>query len=257
MTWAAVPDLHAPHTDPRALEWGLKVLKDYKPDVVVLLGDLLEAESASKFLKEDPASLEDEFSSAAKTLEAIGKATGRARRVFLEGNHDDNVRAVGRLPKALRSLCDPRRHDELGKLLKTYEVKPYVNSPDGAFWLGQVCFKHGYSMNETREALQFAGPAPYTLVVGGHTHRPVAPTQVKWGKQGLYVWYANGGTWGPLQPEWASRDNCRDWGHAMVLGRSRRDGLGKMEKLWEAETIWRPSHGLGGLAGNGRRRGDL
>lgn len=215
----------------------LELLEEWAPDVLVCGGDLLEAEAASRFVKENPNFLELEYREASRFLSKVRAATGRADLILLDGNHDDNLKRPGRLPVALRGLCQPERDLELGAELKNWKRVPYINGPKGCFWLGKVCFKHGFSTTgEDLEALQFAGDTPSALVVGGHTHRTKEVTRcMRTRHVPLHTWYCNGGTLGPTHPEWAHRENCREWGAAVVLGACQ---AGRASDRWVSGVNW-------------------
>lgn len=103
-------DSHAPFTDPAAMAVVHSVIKDARPDVIVNVGDLVDAWQISRFDK-DPArvdSLQDNIDEARIHLHQIAQIAPNARRVWLEGNHET------RLTRAIMGLEGAQR--EFGKL---------------------------------------------------------------------------------------------------------------------------------------------
>jgi hypothetical protein len=87
-------DTHAGFHDPKALSVVLGIIQAVQPDVVVNMGDLMDAYPISRFDK-DPhrlASLQDEIDFAAGHLQVVAQVAPNARRVLLEGNHEDRLR---------------------------------------------------------------------------------------------------------------------------------------------------------------------
>lgn len=87
-----VPDVHAPYHDDRAFRVMLEVAKDFKPDTVVVLGDLLDCYTVSAHSK-DPRRklrLQDEAAEARVLLGQL-KALGARCNIFIEGNHEDRL----------------------------------------------------------------------------------------------------------------------------------------------------------------------
>lgn len=213
----------------------LALLEREKPDVVACLGDLLETEAASKYPKEDPTALEDEFKAATDLLQRVRAASGASRCVLMEGNHDDNLRQEGRVPKALRSLVVPEAYVDLALERRNWEVYPYENSDRGVCWIGKLGLTHGFGTgrySDRDEAVLMSGNRTGTLVVRGHTHRPVPVTQARLnGSVPLPFWFANVGTMGPLKPGWTSRLNTRDWAAAALVAEVTKDE-------WKAQIVY-------------------
>jgi len=227
---------HAPFTDPFADEWFCSVLKTYRPSILGCLGDLYESGAASKWSKEGAKRLSEEYESAAWLLRKY-REVSRAKTLFWTmGNHDDNVMGVDRIPELVRDMCAPERHGVLGPEMARWKVIPYEYSERGCHRIGRVVFKHGFECGkfaDRNEAIFFAKDAPGSLVIGGHTHRPVGVTQAEFNANtALPIWYANAGTLGPLKPDYVRRRNTSRWGHACVVGTITGD-------KWTAETRWK------------------
>lgn len=252
--WAAVPDLHCPVRDAASFAETLKRVREQGPEVLVVLGDLLEAGAASRFENEEEWSLEDEFADATEALTLLEDAAGPGcELVLLEGNHDHNIRREGRIEKRVRTLCDWRKCIPQVKAGK-WRVVEYLNCRDkGVYRLGQVTFKHGFSTTQTGEQAEavLLG-VPNGLTVGGHTHRPVPVTQVFLRPNvGVPYWYANAGTLGPLKPEYAGRAATHLWGRAFVFG------VARIGRHWWSRPQWKADVTILQMASGGvNRTGD-
>lgn len=163
--------VHCPHQDPKAVAWLRQQIIDEKPDYVVCLGDLLEADAASRWPSEQKHTLEQEYASADGFLRSISDAAGDARLVFCEGNHDANILEKHRIPEKLRALCDYRKAiPAMAEWLFGAEYE--YHRTRGVFRLGPVNFMHGYETSQSGMRIQAVTMSnPYCLSVWGHTHR--------------------------------------------------------------------------------------
>ena len=234
--FAAFSCPHVPFTDPEADEWFCSVIKGYRPNILVCLGDLYDSGAASKWSKEGASRLSDEYRGSAWLLRKYREVSRASKLVWTKGNHDDNVYGKDRLPELVRDLCCPTKHAELGPEMSRWDVVPYEYSERGCYRLGNIVFKHGFEcgkFSDRNEAVYFGKDQPGTLVLGGHTHRPVGLTQVEFNSNTvLPIWYANAGTLGPLKPDYVARRNTSRWAHACVVGTITGD-------RWTAETRWK------------------
>lgn len=103
-------DSHMGMEDERALAVVLGIAHHAQPDVIVHGGDLLDAYFLSRFDKnpDHPARIQDEIDKARAHLHHVGQVVPRARRVLLEGNHEQ------RLAKAIWGM--PGTASEIAKL---------------------------------------------------------------------------------------------------------------------------------------------
>ena len=212
------------------------------------LGDVFEAGAASIHANEFDHDLEDEFSHAASFLAKIREVLpDDCIRWINTGNHDDNLIAKDprRVPRALRGLTDWNRHPVYGEEFRKWAWLPYEKSRKAVMRVGQAHFFHGFDagMNSDElEGLQMiasCGWIPFSLSVRGHTHRPVPPTQMKrTARIPLPYWFANVGTSGPLQPDWAKRRDTSQWGTAILVVEATWDRPSRLHgKCWDAELI--------------------
>lgn len=243
-SWLAFSCPHCPLQDDEAVEWLLEQIKEHKPDTIIHLGDGHEADAASKFANEYDFSLKDEYEAHNTFLSQVRKASPSSRRVFLLGNHDNNLLKWARLDKDIRDLCD--FHAWEPELKHWEEPCKYINGPRGVFRIGQVSFFHGYQAGASADAMQSVRLGlPYGLTVSGHTHSPVDVTQDKRSVSVLNpFWYANAGTLRDIDNvPWMDDKDRQRWGQAVVVGESEtwryEQSLMPQKPLWEAKTIVR------------------
>lgn len=237
-TFLHLSDTHCPHTPLDTWRWALDHITDRQPDYVVFGGDLLEATAASRFPHEEEHSLLDEYRFARARIRELLDAAPNAQHVFIEGNHDHNLRAPNRIPRDIRELLDYRNHIAD---LRHFRFIPYINNPDGCFYLGPVTFLHGFASGATSGVTEgIIHGVPYGLSVRGHTHRPKPVTQIrKSAALPLPYWYANSGTLGPLKPDYANRLNTSEWAAGITVGSARMGRRHYSRKQWEGELILR------------------
>lgn len=232
---------HCPLEDKDAIDWLIEEIGTRQPNVIVHLGDGHEADSASRWPSEYDWPLAEEFKAHNALLQRIREAHPKARRVFLEGNHDANLLAVNRIDKKLRSLCDFRDHEP--ELANWEQPASYVyDRYKGVFRLGQVTFGHGYEAGPAADEIQsITLGAPYGLWVGGHTHRPLPVAQAKRTAQiPLPYWYANAGTLRDIWDcDYMTRKRRHLWGQGIVVGETAITKSPRMSRNWNAETIVR------------------
>jgi hypothetical protein len=100
-------DTHVPFHDPQAIRVVQSIVKSVKPDVLLNVGDLVDCWQISRFDK-DPTrsdSLQDNIDEARQHLAEMALVAPKARRVLLEGNHENRLtRTVWGLPGAAREL---------------------------------------------------------------------------------------------------------------------------------------------------------
>lgn len=85
-------DLHIPHHDKKSLGAVYKFLADFKPNKIVLTGDILDFYQLSKFDK-DPArrfTIQDEIDQAYEVLKTLKSLCPEIH--FIKGNHEDRLR---------------------------------------------------------------------------------------------------------------------------------------------------------------------
>ena len=110
-----IPDLHVPDHNPDALKTVLNFIPDFKPDVVHILGDVVNFTKASDFLQigNYKISLADEIDTASNIIQEIRKLSGSAKMYWYEGNHEFRLQKV--LAKGGNILTDLK--DRFGEQL--------------------------------------------------------------------------------------------------------------------------------------------
>ena len=188
--FCAISCTHCPYQNDEAIDKLLHQLKGRKLTHFVHLGDVVDASGASVHA-DDPTThtLYEEFTIASEMLKKIRTALpSDCELIMLEGNHDDNIQRPDsrRVPKDFRDLCNPRRMEGVKDEFNLWKRIPYRHGKIGTYRLGNIIFAHGFSAGANSgdlEAITLAnechGMLANQLVIRGHTHRPLPPTQCK------------------------------------------------------------------------------
>jgi len=235
--------LHAPNHNADAVDAAVERVASLKPQVVVCLGDLFEAASASVHPNEVDHDLLEEFEIGAGILDRFREAAPKAKLVWCLGNHDDNLQArdTRRVARDLRRAI-AWNNSRWADSFRAWAQLPYSKGPECIFRVGQVMFWHGFDCghaSDSLETLQMAwasGGFAWALGVRGHTHRPIDPTQImRTPRVPLPYFATNVGTLGPLKPEWAKREDTSMWGPALLEVDARPGDPFRMRgKCWDA-----------------------
>lgn len=172
-------DLHIPYHSPAALETFIRVVSRLKPDVVVLLGDMLDCYALSKHpptFGAETSKLKEDFDTLAAAVKQIGRYTKKL--VILEGNHENRIRrwAVSHAS----NMCTYELVDPQANLLSRVSGSKYVyvpyqaGSPDRrcpAYHVipNSVVAMHGWAVGQnalTSAMNEWGG----VTVLAGHTH---------------------------------------------------------------------------------------
>ena len=205
-------DFHIPYHDPFALRAVLDIAKKrIKPDVIVLIGDVLDFYPLSNYDK-DPSrafSLDDEIVTARTVLDQIRAALPEPEIYYIIGNHEK------RLLKFLRTRA-PELHGlkelDLSNLLRLNEyrihlVRDEYDMPSDHYMISpNFIAVHGHIVRKFSGATAAAMIQEYfTNGVSGHTHRLafIAHTD-RSGR--TYGWVENGCVC-KLNPEYVKNPN--------------------------------------------------
>lgn len=212
--------LHAPITDKGYFNWLIGQIEEFKPHIVVNLGDWYEGKWAKRWAKteDETWSVLAEHKAVAEQANAIN-AVSKATKVWLYGNHDDNSFNVH--PDRTASDIVPAVHwqenKDVSKALEKWTVvRKYGHDVYKRF--GPVTFQHGCETSKaglTRQALYYG--TPYGLYVCGHTHRP-EERQIEVVDCPIPYWYANpgcGADWDRMH--YITRQNKQRWGRGCLL----------------------------------------
>ena len=245
---------HAPLHDRDHIDWVSQNVRKHKPKYLICLGDLFEADSASRWPSEYDWNLTDEYRAANdEVLKVVRRSAPKdVQCVFLRGNHDDNLLAIDRLPSKVRGTCDWRRKqfDDEGnwlneELLTNWHHKtPYEYSRKGAYRIGQVTFAHGYECGQTADEMHsILLGYPFGLYIGTHTHRPLPVTQAKrTSAVPLPYYFANTGCSRNMECDYMLRKRQHLWGQGCVIGDCDPTPIRTSvptERKWNAETLIR------------------
>lgn len=132
-------DVHYPYHDQNALEIALEVCRDFKPDIIVNNGDLLDFHEFSKFrdpqMRKPPSEREygDAIDLAKSHLALLRKKHPNARLVFNPGNHDDRLfKYIADSAPALLEFEESYRALSLAELLRLNELKIEISPVVGS-----------------------------------------------------------------------------------------------------------------------------
>lgn len=134
-------------------DWIGESIKDYKPNVIVHLGDHWDMHSLSGWdgpgsLAMEGARYEDDIASGNAALERLHQAMGgtRCHKVILRGNHEDRIRrAVESSPKFSGTIGDHHFNDRrLG-----WEVVEYFHGSPGVKTIDGVVYAHYFAAPNT------------------------------------------------------------------------------------------------------------
>lgn len=92
-TAVVLPDLQIPFHDPEAVSVALQIVKDCKPDQIVLLGDALDLSAWSKYVQrpEWATATQDAIITLHQLLTTLRKLAPTAKIVMLAGNHEHRM----------------------------------------------------------------------------------------------------------------------------------------------------------------------
>ncbi len=183
-------DLHFPYHDEQAVKLALEFCEREQPDVVHLLGDLVDFYNISRFNK-DPnrkLSLQDELDQVTDFLYTMREMLPKAKLIYYEGNHEE------RLKKYLWSQS-PELHSlrvlDLKSLLQLddlniefFDYNTYNKHKHLVFFHGHLISKwSGYTAKREMETVGGS-------IIHGHTHRLGSSFQTTF--SGAHVAYENG-----------------------------------------------------------------
>ena len=210
-----VGDLHIPFQDTATLQCVESFWNTVTPDLEIYNGDVMDCYQLSVF-SANPSrqfSLQDEFDATAAWLRKRVKQNPNARRIFLEGNHEDRLRRwMWKLGPAVSSLRSNTIEEQLG--LKEMEFEHLT-------WRSLVrilgCeIQHGYRASRSaampQNVAQLMARATNSSGVCGHTHRI---NEVHWTDTRGSHSYRESGCLCHMDLEYAPFPN---WQHAFSFG---------------------------------------
>jgi predicted phosphodiesterase len=253
--WLALSCSHAPLHDKKALALIAERIREWAPDQLIHLGDLHEADSASRWPSEYDWKIEDEFWAAnEEVLKPLRLANPNpdAECVLLPGNHDANFLELDRIPSKVQGRCDwetpqylkataSRPALWLNEELLTHWRRPTkyrYSRKEGTYKIGATVFAHGYECGASSDEAQSINLGwPYGLFVSGHTHRPTAGEPVRAMKTKtlpLDRWFLNAGCTREMACRYMERKRQNMWGTAVTYGWSMPINSPRFSKSWDA-----------------------
>lgn len=139
------------------IPWIGQAIKDYKPDVVVHLGDHWDFPSLSRYdaigsMAMEGARVEDDIHAGNESLSLLHKSMGRypGRKVILEGNHENRmIRAINADPKMAGTLG----YHLLNRERLGWEVVPYFCGAPGQVVIDGIVYAHFFAAVNTGRAI--------------------------------------------------------------------------------------------------------
>lgn len=218
-----VPDVHLPHHDEHALSVALQILKAHKPDIVVFIGDFLDCEPLSHWLRDKKRLVEglrmwEDFKLGNDILDQIEEVC--KRWVFIEGNHEDWIRQYIDEHPEVEGFFELDKGLEFEKRRKRGVRITHLKYGQ-THKIGKAYFTHGtYTcMHHAKKHVDEYGRS----IIYGHLHTiqqyvKVSPVDVEDKHLGLCI-----GCLCSKNPEYM-RNKPNGWVHAITTGYIRRDG---------------------------------
>ena len=209
--YVVLSDIQIPFQDDSALEVAYKLIKDVKPDGVLLNGDIVDCYSISDFDK-DPysqAALEAEIAGACMLMQQLVKVPNK---VWIGGNHEDRWRRViwkqgSPYRSMFRSFQEAFQMDDYG-----FRWRPYGDY----VLLGKLMVTHGSMVSKHSGQTAKAHYDKYgRSVLVGHTHRLGAYYHRN--MEGTYAAFENGCLCS-LTPEYTQHPNWQQGFSVVEVG---------------------------------------
>jgi len=174
-------DMQIPFVDEKALQTALDVLRDVKPDKVVLVGDLLDLSAWSKYIQrpEWATATQDAINETHKLLVTLRKLAPAAEIVVLEGNHDarmekyalTNAQAAFGLRKANEPEGWPVLSVPYLTAMDDLDIKYISGYPANRYWINKnLQVRHGSIARKGNTAIAVAQEERISTIFG-HIHR--------------------------------------------------------------------------------------
>lgn len=209
--YVVLSDIQIPFQDDSALEVAYKLIKDVKPDGVILNGDIVDCYSISDFHK-DPYSQADLEAEIAGACNLMGKLSKVPNKVWIGGNHEDRWRRViwkqGSPYRAMfRSFQEAF---QMGSY--AFRWRPYGDY----VLLGKLMVTHGSMVSKHSGQTAKAHYDKYgRSVLVGHTHRLGAYYHRN--MEGTYAAFENGCLCS-LTPEYTQHPNWQQGFSVVEVG---------------------------------------
>lgn len=209
-----ISDCHVPFHDKAALRLVMEVIKDFKPTILVSNGDFLDCMAISRHSK-DPSrkiGLKKEIDLANKILDQLDVLCPKARRIFLEGNHESRLpRYLEEKAPELVGMVGMSIPEMLNLKTRGWEHVGYKDD----IRIGKVFVTHDVGSAGRYNAYRCLDTYQASIVTG-HTHRLAYVVEGD----------AAGGRKVSAQFGWLGDVNQIDWMHRVKARREWTTGFG-------------------------------
>lgn len=213
-------DVHIPHHDKEALATALSIIKQEKPDRIILNGDVVDFSIISTYGKNfDTPSLAHELSLIEDVVSRISAAAPRASITYKFGNHENRYEYyIMRRAPELAVLDKIRLESLLGTTLKkgiTFITEPIP------IRLGKLYVLHGHEVG-SRAGINIAiSVLRKTLAntIVGHWHKTQTEIHRSVNNSVIGCWVT--GCLCNLKPRWLPVNN---WNHGLAIVHLRKNG---------------------------------
>jgi predicted phosphodiesterase len=169
-------DTHFPYQSNDAIKKAIDIGKQFKPDIVVFLGDIIDCVSISRFVKRmDERDFNTEIKATRRFLETTTRTFNGCKFYYLEGNHE--LRVSNYLLTHADALATLEELS-LPSLLHLKEMNITFLPSDKILQIGKLTYTHGHLLKGT--CSQFPARSLYmsakTSAICGHAHRESAYT---------------------------------------------------------------------------------
>lgn len=174
-------DIQIPYQDENALKVALEILRDAKPDKVILVGDLLDLAAWSKYIQrpEWATATQDAINQAHLLLQQIRKLAPSADITVLAGNHESRMETYAlnnaKAAFGLRRADQPEGWPVLSvpylTAMDTLDIDYVSGYPANRTWINQnLQVRHGNIARKGNTAVAVAQEERISTIFG-HIHR--------------------------------------------------------------------------------------
>lgn len=218
-----IPDVHSPFYDRLAMRLVKLAIKEFKPNILVQCGDLLDCYSLSSFVPDPSRRLlfKDEVKITEKLLDELDSVAGGATKIITLGNHEERLERYlhGRGP-ALTGTKGLTIDEQLNLTKRGWHVTAYKDYCR----VGKAIFTHDLDYGYAGVARKALRDAQHTVIVG-HAHR--IETLVEGDATGTPKYAACFGWLGnPARADYKHRLKAnRDWAQGFGIGYMEPAGI--------------------------------
>lgn len=212
-TAVILPDLQVPYHDEQAVSVALQIIKDIKPDKIVLLGDALDLSAWGRYVQrpEYATATQDAIITLHKLLATLRTMNRTAEIVVMAGNHEkrmenmllQNAQAAYGLKRADQLTNWPVMSVPFLAAFDTLDVEYVDGYPASRYWINErLQVRHGNIARPAGKTVLAVNNDERVSTIFGHIHR----IENAWGTKNVY----DGGR---MNAAWAIGCLCRIDGH--------------------------------------------